>query len=157
MSTYPSAITSTEDARWAECGTSDEEQANKSHRRFCVNLRFAFVVMYQRSLLTLLSHPFLAATILVTDINDCMIGVSLKTDNCDDLRICCFRIVSQNDLVTATQKPIALRNAIKAPLLVFSILAEEMLTSATVAANRNPHAYEIILRDPNWSGRGCRR
>src|SRR4030095_12384000 len=103
-----------------------------------------------------LFHPFLAATILVTDVNDCVIRVSKETYNCDDLRVCCFRIVSENDLVTATHKPLALCNTITAPLCVLSILAEEMLTPAAVAAHCDPHADEIIQRDVNRSGRWCR-
>lgn len=55
-----------------------------------------------------LLHPFLAAAILVTDVKDCVIGVSLEAYNCDDLRVCCFRFLSENDPVTATQKPLAL-------------------------------------------------
>ena len=55
-----------------------------------------------------LLHPFLAAAILVTNVNECTIKVSLEAYNCDDLRIACLWIVPDDDLVAAVQKPLAL-------------------------------------------------
>jgi hypothetical protein len=94
------------DRRWHGRDSSDKEQAKdkpQSHlhkRAFCI-----CVHRISDHCLDSLLHPFLAAAILVTNVKDYVIRVSLKGYNCDDLR--CFWILSENDLVTPTQKPFA--------------------------------------------------
>jgi hypothetical protein len=103
-------------------------------------------------------HPFLSAPILITDVKKCVIKVRLEAQHCNDLLVRLLRIVPDDDLIPATQKPLALRDAIEASHPVISVPAEQMLTFPAVAVHCNPHTDEIIERDTSrrWS-RCCRQ
>ena len=95
-------------------------------------------------------HPFLSAPILITDVKKCVIKVRLEAQHCNDLLVRLLRIVPDDDLIPATQKPLALRDAIEASHPVISVPAEQMLTSPAVAVHCNPHTDEIIELISQW-------
>ena len=102
-------------------------------------------------------HPFLSAPILITDVKKCVIKVRLQAKHCNDLFIRLLRIVPDDDLIPATQKPLALRDAIEASHPVISVPAEQMLTVPAGAAHCNPHTDKIVDLDTSRRWRRCCR